>query len=146
MPHLPALTDELFDPATGGEFDFFQAVLVLEAVLAADLPPALDPVDRLADAVRVRAYQSLTFPTSSVARVGRPGVWDGEPEARRPVANLAVTFFGLTGPTGTLPVGYTEMVCRLRNFGDPLSGERTALRDWLDLFNHRLGVLLYAGW
>ena len=46
---------------------------------------------------------------------------------------MTVNFMGLTGPSGVLPRHYTE-----RLFAEVRGEERHALRDWLDLFNHRL--------
>jgi type VI secretion system protein ImpH len=51
---------------------------------------------------------------------------------------------GLFGPSGVLPRHYTELLIRLqRNSKGP---ERYLLRDWLDLFNHRLVSLFYRAW
>ena len=53
---------------------------------------------------------------------------------------LAVGFAGLTGPNGILPQHYTTLVMsRLR-------AKDTTLRDFLDLFHHRLLSLLYRAW
>jgi type VI secretion system protein ImpH len=113
-------------------FDFFQAVRLLERLAPAarpvggDGPPAAEPV-------RFRAHQSLSFPPSAIS-----GLTGGD----RPA--MTVAFFGLTGPLGTMPRAYTELLGRLTT--DPRAAEPFALRDWFDLFNHRLLSLFYRAW
>jgi type VI secretion system protein ImpH len=116
-------------------FDFFQAVRLLERLgrgepdaprqaVGADGPPEQE-------CVRFRALPSLTFPAAPVAQVRQPA--DAAPE-------MAVTFLGLTGPAGALPSHYTAQLMRRLRLKD------TALRDWLDQFNHRLVSLFYRAW
>src|SRR5207248_748376 len=52
--------------------------------------------------------------------------------------------FGLIGPSGILPRHYTEMLLRLQR--ESKEEERFALRDWLDLFNHRLLSHFFRAW
>lgn len=53
---------------------------------------------------------------------------------------LNVSFTGLTGTLGALPHHYSTLIqTRLRN-------KDTTLRDFLDLFNHRLISLFYRAW
>ena len=61
-----------------------------------------------------------------------------------PVPAMKVTFLGLTGPSGVLPRHYTELLLRLQR--DARGPERTALRAWLDLFNHRFIALFFRAW
>jgi type VI secretion system protein ImpH len=57
---------------------------------------------------------------------------------------VTVSFLGLTGPSGVLPRHYTEIL--LRQEREAKGSEKHALRDWLDLFNHRLISLFYRAW
>jgi type VI secretion system protein ImpH len=114
--------------ADGSEVEFFQAVRLLLYRHAWRHP---DAPARLADIVRFRAHNTLAFPASSVDSVEQPE--DG------PV-QMTVSFLGLTGPKGVLPVHYTETVVDQAAFGD------TALADFLDLFNNRLVSLFYQAW
>jgi type VI secretion system protein ImpH len=117
-------------------FDFFQAVRLLQqldpgrARVGGSSPPA-------AEAVRFRAHNSLSFPASAVYNLARPTAAPGPPL-------LTVTFMGLTGNAGALPRHYTELLLRVEK--DARGPEKYALRDWLDLFNHRLVSLFFRGW
>jgi type VI secretion system protein ImpH len=63
--------------------------------------------------------------------------WDKQPAVPR----LGVSFFGLLGPNGPLPLHLTEMVYdRLHNEKD------STLSAFLDLFHHRLLSLFYRAW
>lgn len=117
-------------------FDFFQAVRLLHraaperALVGYTGPPA-------AEVVRFKALPSLNFPASSVYEITQPAGNDRLPR-------MTVTFLGLTGPSGVLPRHYTELILRLER--ERKGEERRALRDWLDLFNHRLLSLFYRAW
>jgi len=115
-------------------FDFFQAVRMAERVSPGE------PVGRDhspgQEALRFRSLPSLRFPTGSVAGLRRRS--DGK--SGRPELEMVVTFMGLTGPAGVLPHHYTRLLIqRLRD-------RDTALRDFLDIFNHRLISLFYRAW
>ena len=117
-------------------FDFFQSVRILEK-LASDRFPVGRNHPPLAEVVRFRAQMSLNFPPSTI--------YDLQPATvEMPVPTLIVSFFGLTGPSGVLPRHYTELL--LRTERDIRGAERYLLRDWLDLFNHRLISLFYRSW
>jgi len=123
-------------------FDFFQAMRVLER-----LAPTRRSVGHGgspdAEVVRLRAHPSLDFPASAIQDL----VPAGKPLPGGPVLSMpamVVNFFGLAGPSGVLPRHYTEMLLRLQMYAK--GPERTALRDWLDLFNHRLLSLFYRAW
>lgn len=126
----PPLTDTLFEE--GYRFDFFQAVRVLERLF-----PERRPVGREAkpaqEVVRFRSHASLSFPPSQIYEITRPADAGGP-------AEMAVAFMGLTGPAGVLPRHYTELLIERMRQKDP------ALRDFLDLFNHRFISLFYRAW
>src|SRR5262245_52968389 len=84
----------------------------------------------------------MNFPPSSIYSLGRE-----QPAVERgplPPPVMTVAFFGLTGPNGALPVHYTQAIIKQLEKGR--GDERTALRDWLDLFNHRLVSIFYRSW
>lgn len=113
------------------EFSFFQAVRVLErlfserAAVGQDAPPN-------AEVVRFRAHQSVEFPASEIQAFI-------EPTEDSP-AHMTVTFMGMSGSSGALPRVYTELVLARARHKD------ATLRDFLDLFNHRLISLFYRAW
>jgi type VI secretion system protein ImpH len=117
-------------------FDFFQAVRILER-LAPDRKPVGRGGPPLSEVVRFRAHLSLNFPPSSIYDLQRPC-------ESLPLPAMIVPFLGLTGPSGVLPRHYTELLLRLTR--DAKGPERYALRDWFDLFNHRLISLFYRAW
>jgi type VI secretion system protein ImpH len=111
-------------------FDFFQAVALLRAIAGDAVGPLPAP-----GTVRFAGHPSLTFPASAIH--------DLAVRADHP-PRMTVTFLGLTGPSGVLPRHYTEMLLRIER--DVRGPEKRALRDWLDLFNHRVTALFYAAW
>ncbi|MBI4523608.1 MAG: type VI secretion system baseplate subunit TssG [Deltaproteobacteria bacterium] len=126
----PPLERVLFEE--GHRFEFFQAVRVLERLFA-----RLQPVGRDArpseEVIRFRSRISLTFPPSAIYEITPPE------DGTRP-GEMLVNFMGLFGPLGVLPRHYTELLLervRRKDF---------ALRDFLDLFNHRMISLFYRAW
>lgn len=120
----------LFDEAP--QFDFFQAVRLLERIY-----PGRTAVGRggppSQEAVRFKARTSLEFPASQIYDVSREN-----PEGSPP--QMVINFIGLTGPSAVLPTPYTELLLERVRYKD------TALRDFLDLFNHRMASLFYRAW
>jgi type VI secretion system protein ImpH len=113
-------------------FNFFQAVRILER-LRSDHARVGSDAETGDECVRFGSMLSLVFPPSDIAEL-RPPVDVGKPP------QLVVAFMGLTGPSGALPRFYTELLIERARKKD-----RT-LRDFFDLFNHRLISLFYAAW
>lgn len=111
-------------------FGFFQAVRLLERE-----NPDKIPVGRFADpaneVARFGVHPSLAFPASEIQEMTVP---DEGP------AKLLVNFLGLTGPQGVLPHRYTlTLIERLR-------ARDHTMRDFFDVFHHRIISLFYAAW
>ncbi len=130
----PTVEERLFEAGYG--FDFFQAVRLLHR-LEPDRPPVGGSGPPRVEPVRFRAHLSLSFPPSSIHEILRPS-------EDRPTPELTQPFLGLVGPSGVLPRHYTELLCRLKR--EEKGPEAGALRDWLDIFHHRLTSLFYRAW
>lgn len=126
------LDQELY--RAGYRFQFFQAVRLLER-----LHPDRKPIGRHEDpheeVVRCRAHQSLAFPPSEIFDVVPAD------EAPGAIDTLWVNFMGLAGVSGPLPRHLASLLA------DPaLADETAAMREFLDLFTHRLLSLFYRAW
>jgi len=129
-------------------FDFFQAVRILERWYqrrAVEEPGARRHAvgyDRLParEIVRFSALPSLSFPSGAIRDIQRPKTGGPPDEQLDPPLGMVIACFGLTGPSGVLPPHYTRRVLeRIRD-------KDFALRDFLDLFNHRATSLFYRAW
>ena len=124
----PQLPEPLRDHP--GDFSFYQAVRLLEQVYKCPEPlgsfahPSEEPT-------RLSGHSSLSFPPSEIYSI--------EERADLP-PKMTVNFFGLVGTLGTLPTRYSELV------NERLAARDSTLRDFLDIFNHRLTSLLYRAW
>lgn len=87
-----------------------------------------------AEPVRLRGHLSLSFPPRDVMAMQL-----GEGEGARP--SLDVAFLTLYGVDSPLPLHVTEALLREE---EPEARQR--VRDFLDIFNHRLLSLLYRVW
>lgn len=126
----PTVAKLLFEE--GYRFEFFQAVRLLARLdparrnVGAEGPPS----DEI---VRFGAYVSLNFPPSEIYDLA-PSKSPEQPP------RMSVAFLGLIGPSGALPRYYTEIVLERARRKDH------TLREFLDLFNHRLISLFYRAW
>jgi type VI secretion system protein ImpH len=129
----PGLERRLFAESFG--FDFFQAVRLLHRLDQTRVPVGhWGPPE--SESVRFRTLTSLSFPASAIADLSRT-------DTSRKLPVLTQAFFGLTGPSGVLPRHYTDLLLRLEGTKGP---ERSMLRDWLDMFTHRLLSLFVRSW
>ncbi len=113
-------------------FGFFQAVRLLQLMHPdrAAVGGFADPRDEL---LRFRAHTSLAFPATEIEELDAPA------GAHAP-REMSVNFMGLVGPQGVLPVHYTLLAAERARERD------TAMRDFLDIFNHRVISLFYRAW
>lgn len=111
-------------------FEFFQAVRVLSR-LAPERSAVGEFSDPADEVVRFAVNPSFAFPPSEIHALDES---DGGPP------KLTVNFFGLTGPQGVLPLHYSQQTAERARARD------TALRDFLDLFNHRAIALFFRAW
>jgi type VI secretion system protein ImpH len=91
--------------------------------------------------VRFRALPSLGFPAGAINQIRPPQPGDPATDGdREPPPELSVAFLSLFGSGGVLPHHYTSLLIRR------IRDKDFALRDFLDLFNHRLVSLFYRAW
>jgi type VI secretion system protein ImpH len=134
----PGLTGRLFREPH--RFDFFQAVRLLERWVRITRHPVGRDRAPEQEAVRFRSQTALHFPSAAVSGLRAPATKSGEPDEALPPPDMVVTFLGLFGPAGVLPHHYTTLLTRR------LRDKDTSLRDWLDVFNHRLTSLFFRAW
>jgi type VI secretion system protein ImpH len=122
------LEDRLF--AEPYSFEFFQAVRLLRRFYPDKNNVGLNqsPGQEIA---RFAIHPTLTFPASEIQTLER------RPEFP-PL--MRVNFMGVVGPQGVLPIYYTELVM------DRLRAKDSTLRDFLDIFHHRIISLFYRVW
>jgi type VI secretion system protein ImpH len=112
--------------AAGSAFNFYQAVRLLATLHPSPGRPALG--SGIEDvSVRFRSQMSFDFAGADIERIEPPSS-----ECQRP--QVLVNFLGLAGAQGPLPAAYTPQL---------LDTRKSALRDFLDIFNHRFALLAY---
>jgi len=126
------LKERLFEQPA--RFPFFQAVRMLHKLRPRRAAVGYDaePGD---EALRFRSDVSFVFPPGDIRAIHQG-------EASEP-DEVVVSFMGIASPGsfGSLPAPYAEEVRRQeREFKNP------AMRDFFDLFNHRLVSLFYRAW
>lgn len=141
----PPLIEQLV--AEPWRFDFFQAVRLLEQCAAERMQDAPhshvhavgynDPPEE--ELLRFHALASHVFPPGEVCSITPLVDPDGDSGTNLRF-DMVVPFFGLTGPSGVLPQHYTQLLI------DRIRLHDYALRDFLDIFNHRMLSLYYRAW
>ncbi|GAA3918589.1 type VI secretion system baseplate subunit TssG [Litoribacillus peritrichatus] len=120
------------------EFDFYQAVYQIERQLTLeDKEWLFVGTDSFPDKeiVRFKSEQHLGFPGRPISKAEVRSEADGLTSV-----DMHVSFMGLTGPSGVLPRHYSELILKC------IKNRDTAMRDFFDLFNHRLISLNYRAW
>jgi type VI secretion system protein ImpH len=132
----PALEELLNEP---WRFEFPQAVRVLlrnsehgKTTLSADRR-----FDVAQEPVRIGAHQSLGFPASDIQSLVLQPIIETDPVQRW---KMLLNSFGLTGPSGVLPLAYTEFLI------DRAGKRDSCPAEFLDIFNHRMAMLFYYAW
>lgn len=124
----PTVKDILFQEPY--RFEFHQAIKLLEYLYPRAIPfgETVNPLDEVVT-VKSRIYlESMASDIYSLENV---------PLSSDVPTILNINFMGIAGIQGPLPFPYTEMLIqRIRN-GD------TSLKDFLDIFNHRLSSILH---
>jgi len=114
------------------QFDFFQVMRRLES-LSPDQPRFATSPRPADESIRLGQEPSMAFAPAALVAL-RPGMAGKPPR-------LLVSFFGLLGPNGPLPLHLTEYTHdRLYNGNDP------TISRFFDLFHHRFLLMLYRAW
>lgn len=129
-PHAVTLLQEIQQRPYA--FDFLQALRRLECIYAA-YPRLGESKLPKEDPVRLAQQPSLRFEPSSIHSVEAGK--EGRPD------RLLVTFFGLFGPHGPLPLHLTDYACDRTHHANDSTVPRFA-----DIFHHRMLCLLYRVW
>ncbi len=112
------------------EFGLFQALRILHRAAG-----VRDPIGSFTppgnEAVRLGTHVSLGFPPTEIRSLEFE---QGSPPLMR------ISCFGLLGAAGVLPTFYTELAV------ERILARDKTLRDFLDLFQHRLASFLYRAW
>jgi type VI secretion system protein ImpH len=116
-------------------YSFFRLIYLLER-LAAGSPPVgqLGPVSD--ERIRLRGDTSLVFASSDVSSVEAHKGSDGTTRAR-----VSSAFMALYGSVSPLPTYFVEQLALTDYQGGP-----QPIREFLDVFHHRLLSLVYRAW
>ena len=124
------------DPAT---FDFYQAVYTLQRQLTGEKQQfrkvGFDSLPKH-ELIRFKAEQHLGFPGQAISVIKQSTANDKD----NICVDMLISFMGLTGPSGVLPRHYSELILQRLKYKD------TGMRDFYDVFNHRLISLFYRAW
>jgi len=110
----------------GDQFDFFQAVWILERILGRKSGDRSEPSN---PGIRIRPHSAQVFPPSDVKSV----------ETTDGGARMTVTFMGLYGIGSPMPDGFDGGIAKDTE-------QSQGLRDFLDIFNNRFYWYFYRAW
>jgi type VI secretion system protein ImpH len=115
----------------GTRYEFFQLVeLLLRQRPDTVAPGGAGPAAR--EGMRFRPSASMGFPSTDIEAV--------EPEEKDPSrTRITVHFMGLYGPASPMPNHFTEEILWA-------GSDEQSVRDFLDIFHHRLISLVYRAW
>jgi len=114
----------------GHRFEFFQAVWLLETLFGDATPGPGEAGKGQQEPIQIRPHTDLAFPATDVRQVA----WTEEARAQ-----MSVTFMGLYGIDAPLPTNFFDTITMEAEEG-------RVLRDFLDIFNHRLYSYFYRSW
>ncbi len=117
----------------GHSFSFFQVMRVLRFLVSSGNESGMLPAEEM-HGVRVRPDLSLAFPAADVNKV------EEQIGEERVGFQVTATFMGLYGSSSPLPTFYTE------DLMDEAASDESVTRDFLDVFNNRLYLLLFKAW
>lgn len=116
----------------GHAFSFFQVMRLLR-LFQKPLAAAEEPRSIEKNNIMVRPKLSLAFPAADV-----DSIKELDSEGTR--FQVTATFLGLYGSSSPLPTFYTE------DLMDEAAEEESVARDFIDVINHRLFLLLFECW
>jgi type VI secretion system protein ImpH len=119
-------------------FDFFQAVRLLKRLYHYQHSENFHSFEATRDIATRNDLIKFHLKTSNKFSVGYIEKIQINEMSRE--IEVFVNFMGLTGVTGILPQHYTELLMNAESCGN------LALRDFFDIFNHRIISLFYAAW
>ncbi len=117
----------------GRAFSFYQALRLLRLIQGKSESPETGQGLEMQD-VRIRPELSLAFPASDVVQI------EERVTEEKSVFYITATMLGLYGTSSPLPTFYTEDL--LAEEGE----DNSVARDFMDIFNHRLYLLLFRCW
>ncbi|ALQ56518.1 MAG: type VI secretion system protein ImpH [Pseudoalteromonas tetraodonis] len=120
------------------QVDFYKAVFIIENQLKKHgleyryVGYDSSPKQEL---IKFTATQKFGYPGNAITKLEQASFEDGLHKV-----NMQISFMGLTGCSGALPQFYSELVMQRLRYKD------TTMRDFYDMFNHRLVSLYYRAW
>ncbi|PYS51608.1 MAG: type VI secretion system baseplate subunit TssG [Acidobacteria bacterium] len=148
------LLDILYSPEKSSQDEGIEldtkAMIARPSRSGATSPSIVPDSEKVEDFVRFKSAVGLNFPTTDISEVKlKPSSSDSKPQCSLefhdftpangeiPMTEMTVNLMGLAGALGPLDMPTTELII------ERAAKKDTALKDFLDIFNHRLISLLY---